>query len=140
MTVMKTNQLFIILGCLCISIVLSCNKDKVDDIEIEKVNEIDQFIGTYVGIEIYTVFDSLEYVSDTSDLIITLSKTSEESTVNINYSTNGRSDLFTFENGKFHYVGSPYHSPTLYIPNDTLFYHHQPGLGPLWYDRIAIKE
>ena len=134
---MKEYNLFIIIGCLFHSIVFSCNKNEVD--EIEKVDEIDQFIGTYIGIEVNEYWDSLQFVRDTSDLTITLSKTSQD-TVKVNWSTTGGNDLFTYENEEFEFVGPPYYSPSLRISNDSLFSYYKPGQGPSWFFRIAIKE
>lgn len=116
---------------------VSCEKDKT---EINDYRE--EITGGYAGIRVntYWVDTIIGYGHDTSDAIITLTKSGQDSIVDI-----GFNPLYSNEDFSFKYIDgllistSGYHPPTLSIDNDSLYFKHQAGLGPNWTEFFAEK-
>jgi len=117
----------------------SCKKDNVIKDYKESV------IGTYSGIEVttYWIDTIVGYGHVTSNVILTLTLTMSglDSVIDLRFNpaySNGAFS-FKFKNGLF----SPTtysHPPILELSKDSLYFRHQPGLGPYWTECFTKKN
>ncbi|HOG19380.1 MAG TPA: hypothetical protein PKW37_02935 [Salinivirgaceae bacterium] len=130
---MKTKLLLIglLLG------LISCGKEnpKIEDYR-EKI------AGDYVGIQVDTrwINTTVGYTHDTSDVTITLTLSKQDSIVDIAFNPP------YYYNFSFKYTGdrlistTDFHPPTLNLKNDSLYFKHQAGLGPIWMECFCKKN
>ncbi len=119
--------------CTIIIIGLSGCTDK------ELIDLRDNLIGEYSGIKISTLWNDTILDSDTTNITLTVSKTMKTSIIKLTFQPNDVSHAFEINDGNLKST-EDYHPPTLRNSNDSLFYHHQPGLGPAWVDCIVKKQ
>jgi len=103
----------------------------------------DSVIGDYVGIRVtrFWVDTIVGFQYDTSSAAVQLKKSSSDSLVDVFFTPIyiNTDYSFLFTNGEF-IATTNYHAPTLSIVGDSLFYSHQPGLGPFWIEFFARKR
>ena len=103
-------------------------------------DERNDVTGTYSGIIIesgWTGESGSNFYHDTSKIVCRIDKLGDDSVICF-ICTN---DSFSFYYHKPVFTSFPYyHPPTLHISNDTIFFHHQPALGPYWTDVICKKD
>jgi hypothetical protein len=102
----------------------------------------DSIIGDYIGFSVTTrwIDTIVGYGHDTSGVKISLMKSELDSIINTSFNPS-----FSSQNFSFKYSGGQFISTTLYHPpvltsfNDSLYFKHQPGLGPIWTECFAQK-
>jgi len=116
---------------------ISCEKEKT---EIKDYRE--QITGNYIGIRVdtYWIDTIVGYGHDTSDITITLTSSVQDSIVDIAFNPSYSNEDFSFKYMDDQLIStSGYHPPTLSINNDSLYFTHQAGLGPVWTECFAEK-
>lgn len=117
---------------------ISCDKEKT---EIKDYRE--EITGDYFGIRVdtYWIDTIVGYGHDTSEVSITLtSSDQEDSIVNIAFNPSYSNEDFSFKYNDGKLIStSGYHPPTLSLENDSLYFKHQAGLGPIWTECFAEK-
>jgi len=118
----------------------SCKKEK--NIPIDYREEI---TGDYLGIKVitYWVDTVIGYGHDTSAATISLEKSNLDSFVDVDiipfyFSEEGLE--YKFRDGELIWEGDNYHPPMMKIENDSVYFKHQPGLGPRWIEFFAEKQ
>lgn len=97
----------------------------------------DEVIGEYKGkcVKTYWIDTLVAYGHDTTDVILNLSKSDSDSIVDLDYSS-GFS--FTYKDGEF--ISDILYMPAiLTLQNDDLYFKHQPGKAPVWYECYAKR-
>ncbi len=120
----------------------NCKKEESNSSSISNNSDYrNPIIGIYKGIRVNTSWNGSYYEKDSSDITINITKSNIDSLINLNFNpTTTSSSTFKYLNNNTFVCTSNYHPPTLKISNDSLFYHHQEGLGPIWYDCYAKKN
>jgi hypothetical protein len=117
----------------------SCEKNN----NSEPADYRDPITGTYSGIEVitYWVDSNIGFGRDTSEILITLSKSELDSIIDISFDPSYTNDDFSFKynDGEFKST-TYYHPPTLTLTDDSLYFWHQPGLGPVWMECFTKKS
>ncbi len=116
---------------------ISCKKEFIETSDYRE-----KITGKYIGIRIdtYWVDTIVGYGRDTSNVTITVTPAEQDSIVDITFTP-----PYSNENFSFKYVNnklistSDYHPPALKINNDSLYFRHQPGLGPYWIECFCKK-
>jgi hypothetical protein len=118
----------------------SCKKE-------EPIDYRDIVTGTYTGISIESILvvDSI-FNHDTANIVILLSKAYTDSLINLTFNPpNKVAYTFKYSSGSFYlpstidtYTGI--HYPWIWIVKDSLYFHHQPGLGPYFFDCYTKKQ
>lgn len=133
--IMKT-QLTIILA-LFIGL-MSCTKDKAPDYR-------DIVTGDYAGIRVNSYWHMIDTVAvfeqDTTNIILTLTKSEIDSVINLSFSPyySNQEYSFKFKDGQLTSLNYN-HAPTIKLINDSLYFNHQPGLGPYWVACFTKKQ
>jgi hypothetical protein len=146
---MKITALYLLLF---FCIVSSCKKDTVVNYEI--TSEIpwanpdssgtdyrDAVVGDYAGIFIFKRWldDSLTWAYDTSSTILTISKSDNDSLIELTGNPQIiQESTFKYENNYF-ISQATYHAPELWLKNDSLFFYWKPVLGPFFYLAFTKK-
>lgn len=114
---------------------VSCTKDKTVLADYR-----DAVVGDYAGISVNTYWGGNGFNYDTSSVMLMITKSDRDSIVDLRLMPKYFADyfVFAFEAATFK---SPlvYHPPVLKISNDSLYFKHQPGLGPNWTECFATK-
>jgi hypothetical protein len=130
---MKTHVILLLILLLGF---ISCKKEDEDSIDYRDI-----IVGEYIGIRIdCQLSDEGGHISrDTSDLQINLTKSESDSLIKIAFTPGNLSYKFKYSDGKFRSI-MDYRPPTLIIEGDSLSFHYQSGIGPVWMDCNAKKE
>ena len=116
----------------------SCEKE----INSEKIDYRNEIVGNYIGIRVNTSWiNTVGWDRDTSDIVVTLSKSRSDSIIDISFDPDYWSSTqfsFKYKDGQFK-ATTYYHAPTLSLSNDSLYFFHQPGLGPIWMQCFTIR-
>lgn len=116
----------------------SCEKSKTEIIDYRE-----EITGNYEGIEVttYWVDTVVGYGHDTSNVEVALTASKLDSIVDIHFnpSYSNLDFSFIYKDGELISTTS-YHAPTLIINNGSLYFKHQPGLGPVWTEIFAQKQ
>lgn len=116
---------------------ISCGKE-----EIGTEDYREKITGDYVGIRVNTYWIDINvgYGHDTSDVAITLTASELDSIVDISFIPSYSTEEFSFKysDGQF-FSTSDYHPPSLTVIEDSLYFKHQAGLGPIWTEFFAKK-
>ena len=131
----KENMVKIIspfIGILILTFFISCKKDKYND-------ERNDVVGDYIGIKvIIQYFNDSTAKYDTSNITMTLLKSSLDSVINVNFVPPIDEFLFKYHNGEFIPISGYY--PALIMSSDSLFFYYRPGLGPYWINCFTKKN
>lgn len=116
----------------------SCNK------EFDHINDYRKEVtGQYSGIRVdtYWVDSVVGYVHDTTTVTIDLVPTIDDSSVAIYFTPEYLTEIFSFHfaNGNFQPTTN-YHPPLLTVATDSLYFKHQPSLGPQWTEFFALRN
>jgi hypothetical protein len=114
---------------------VSCTKDSPVTADYR-----DAVVGDYVGISVFTYWGGNGFNHDTSDIMISLTKSDMDSLVKLSFIPKYHAEyfLFVFEGGAFT-SKLVYRPPVLKLSYDSLYFKHLPGLGPYWKECFAIK-
>ncbi len=132
---MKLYQ-FILLG-LIIGLI-SCEKENSKPIDYRN-----SVIGEYAGIRIdtYWINATVGYGHDTTAIIINLSKSDLDSIIDISFNPTYSDEDFSFKYVDGQFISTTYyHPPILTLVNDSLYFKHQGGLGPIWTECFTKKS
>jgi len=132
---MKKITLFISIYILFIILFTNCNKEKTSlpDYRV-------YVAGNYDGISVITSWNG-NWVYDTTATTMILSIATSDSMVDLTFSPTQLDGKYTFKYSNATFTSMLYyHPPSLRLSNDTLFYHIQQGLGPIWTDCICKKR
>lgn len=113
-------------------VIFSCTKNTSSN-TINTFDERDDVIGLYTGIKVETRWQDtvIGYSKDTSNISLMLTKSNSlDSIINVSFS-DGNNYNYKYNAGNFIYQTN-YHAPTLTKYIDSLYFYHQPGLGPIW--------
>lgn len=135
---LKRNLLIILLFAIGFT---NCKKEESNSSTVSNNSDYrNPIIGTYKGVRVNTSWNGSYFKKDSSDITIKITKSNIDSLIDLNFNpTTTSSSTFKYTNNNTFVCTSNYHPPTLNISNDSLFYHHQEGLGPIWYDCYAKK-
>ncbi|MCW3077608.1 MAG: hypothetical protein JWO32_2217 [Bacteroidetes bacterium] len=103
----------------------------------------DSITGNYKGIRIESSATGTTsvFTHDTSNIILSVSKSATDSLINVVFNPAFGVQPYTF---KYHNnIFTPivaYHAASLKKSSDSLFFHHQPALGPYWNDCNVKKQ
>ena len=117
---------------------ISCEKDDSRTFDYR-----DSVTGEYKGIRVDTYWKNtyVGYGHDTSSVIINLSKSDLDSIIEISFKPTYVNEKFSFTYIDGTFISTTYyHPPTLTLMNDSLYFKHQAGLGPIWTECFATKH
>ncbi|NLF41583.1 MAG: hypothetical protein GX587_02700 [Bacteroidales bacterium] len=127
-------RIFLLLGM--VFLFASCEEESNDLTDYR-----DDVVGSYFGISVYTCWQDtiVGYSHDTTDVIVNIAKEEEDSLIRLSfYQSTSSSFSFKYINGNC-ISCITFHAPVLKIQNDSLYFKHQPGLGPYWDECFAKK-
>lgn len=117
---------------------MSCTKDKSPDYR-------DIVTGNYSGIRVNSYWHMIDTVAvfeqDTTTIILTLTKSEIDSVIDLSFNPyySNQEYSFKFKDGQLTSLDN-YHAPTIKLINDSLYFNHQPGLGPYWVACFTKKK
>lgn len=117
-------------------VIYSCKKDEEPETDYR-----DAITGNYSGIRVITSpSDSgIGLDHDTSAVVLNISRSETDSMIGLVFAGDSNGTYtFKYSGGAFTSTAS-YHPPTLTLTNDSLFFSHQPGLGPYWINCYTKK-
>ena len=129
---MKTNLILtfgLFLG------IISCKKEIDTDYR-------DVVIGNYSGIRVDTRWIDfvIGYGHDTTNVVLSLTKSELDSVIDIGFNPPYSYENFSFKYLKGQFISTTYyHPPKLKLKNDSLYFRHQGGLGPIWTECFCRK-
>lgn len=119
-------------------VINSCKKDE----EPELVADYrDAITGNYSGIKVITspADSGIGFDYDTTAVVLNISRSETDSLIGLVFAGESSGTYtFKYSGGLFTSTAS-YHPPTLSLVNDSLFFSHQPGLGPYWINCYTKK-
>jgi hypothetical protein len=123
---------------------ISCKKDNPETKDYPKnVKDYrEKVIGEYTGIRVdtYWIDTIVGYGHDTTNVTLILKISQLDSIVDIDFIPPYSVEEFSFKYINEQFIStSNYHPPTLILANDSLYFKHQPGLGPIWTEMFTKK-
>lgn len=116
---------------------ISCNKDNSIITDYRDI-----VTGDYNGIRVNTYWiDTITgFGHDTSHITLTLEKSELDSIIDISFNPDYPNEDFSFKLVDGEFVSTTYyHPPILKLTDDSLYYRHQAGLGPIWTECFTKK-
>jgi hypothetical protein len=116
---------------------ISCDKDNSEPRDYRDI-----VIGDYSGIRVntYWIDTIVGFGHDTSTIILTLAKSNVDSIIDISFNPDYSNEEFSFKLYDGQFVSTTYyHPPILKLTNDSLYFKHQAGLGPIWTECFTKK-
>ena len=131
---MKKKNILNIISIIIIILIISCDKEATS-YPYYRYN----IIGMYNGIQIDTRLSGT-WIHDTTFASMIISKSTSDSIINLQILSASSNELYQFKysNNVFTSVLT-YHALQLWLSNDTLFYHIQTTLAPIYGDCICKK-
>ncbi len=131
---MKKKNILNIISIIIIILIISCDKEATSYPDYRY-----NILGTYNGIQIDTRLSGT-WIHDTTFASMIISKSTSDSIINLQIlsASSNESYQFKYSNNVFTSVLT-YHAPQLWLSNDTLFYHIQTTLAPIYGDCICKK-
>ena len=129
------TSLIILLGLFIGS--TSCKKDN-----LETNDYLEEVVGDYMGfiVNTYWIDTIVGYGHDTMDVTLILTIAEPDSTVDIEFKPLYSSEDFSFKYVNEQFIStSEYHPPSLTLVNDSLYFKHKAGLGPIWTECFTKK-
>jgi|GEM_PF-3220359 len=130
----------IILLTLVLATVAGCKKDPTKT--PPPIPYFQHIMGDYGGIRVNThwVDTVVGYAHDSSAIVISLIDEGHDSVVSLAFNPPYASEQFSYAFSQGVLIPlSHYHPAVLSISNDSLYFRHQPGLGPYWTECFAFK-